>query len=92
MISPVRNIETLKILANAIIVWLVVMEIWPMTEIQQAATLTLAISAINTIGGYFQDKQTTPLVAPTDEDGTPLVREGTGAPTRSATRAMRGAE
>lgn len=32
--------------------------------------------------------KTTPLAAPTDEDGSPLVRRADGQPTHAATRAM----
>lgn len=84
MSKPVQNIELIKLFANALVVWLVVMGIWPMTEIQQAATLTLALAAVNMVGAHFQSRQTTPLADPKDEDGTPLVRADDGQPTRSA--------
>jgi hypothetical protein len=87
MTSPIRNIEALKILAHAIIIWAVVMEIWPMTDVQQAATLSLAVSLINVAGAMWQDKETTSLISPEDEDGTPLVRAD-NAPTRAQVRSM----
>lgn len=64
MIHPVRNIELIKTAANAIVIWLVVMGIWPLTDVQQAATITVLMTLVNAIGGYFQGGQTTPLAKP----------------------------
>lgn len=88
MINPVRNIEFIKIFANALVVWFVVMDIIPLTEIQQGATLTLFISGINAAGAWFQNRQTTPLADPKVklESGAvvSLVREDNRQPTPQA--------
>lgn len=76
MKQPVRDIELAKVLANAIVVWLVVMEIVPLTDVQQAATLTMVMSLINVAGAWWQSRETTALARPTDVDGMPLSRPG----------------
>jgi hypothetical protein len=62
--EPVAIIEMCKFVARALLLWLVVMGFWPMTEIQQAATLTLAIGTIDLVGTYFQRKLVTPVSDP----------------------------
>lgn len=87
MEQPIRNIELIKIFANAVVVWFVVMDIFPLTEIQQGATLTLVVSGINAAGAWFQNRQTTPLADPRDVDGGVLVKPGGAPPVRVAERA-----
>lgn len=74
MQQPIRNIELIKIFANAFVVWLVVMGFIPMDNTQQAVTLTMVMSAINLGGAMWQNNQTTPLAAPRDTDGETLTR------------------
>lgn len=88
MEHPVRNIELIKIFANAFVIWLVVMGFWPLDNTQQAVTLTMLMALINAVGGYLQNRQTTPLAAPEDEDGQPLVRASDGQVTNSQMRSM----
>lgn len=88
MQQPIRNIEGIKILANAAVIWLVVMGIWPLTDAQQAITLTMVMAGINVVGGFFQNQQTTPLADPKDETGAELARKVDGMPTQAQTRAM----
>ena len=76
MNTPVRDIELIKVLANAIVVWFVVMEIVPLTSVQQAATLTMIMSVINVAGAWWQSRETTALANPRDTDGVPLSRPG----------------
>lgn len=74
MKEPLRNIELIKIFANAVVVWTVVMGFWPLDSTQQAVTLTLIMSGINVAGALWQGRETTALSKPTDEDGVPLTR------------------
>jgi hypothetical protein len=89
MKDPIRNIEAIKVFANAVVIWLVVMGFWPLTDVQQGVTLTMVMTGINVIGGYVQNQQTTPLAEPVDEDNVPLVRATDGMPTEAQTRSMR---
>lgn len=74
MQEPIRTIELYKTFATALIAWVVVMGYWPMDNMQQAVTLTMAIAGINLVGAYFQNRQTTPLKEPRDIDNVPLTR------------------
>ena len=76
MKQPVRDIELIKIFANAVVVWLVVMGFWPLTDAQQAITLTMVMAGIQLAGSWLQNRETTPLSKPVDVDGTPLSRPG----------------
>lgn len=76
MKEPIRNIELIKIFANAVVVWTVVMGYWPLDSTQQAVTLTLIMSGINVAGALWQGRETTSLAEPTDTDGVELTRPG----------------
>lgn len=82
MKRPIVNIEALKTVVQTLIVWLVVMGIWPMTEAQQAITLTLALAIVNLAGTFWETSETTPLAQPKAADGERLVRAS--GSTRSA--------
>lgn len=81
MQKPIQIVELLKTVAQAFLVWLVVMGYWPLTEVQQAVTLALVVAVINLVGAYFETRGTTPLADPRAADGEPLVRVEN--PTRS---------
>lgn len=72
--QPIGTIELVKIFANALVVWAIVMGFWHMTDVQQAVTLTMVMAGINLGGAFWQSRQTTPLANPTAKDGEPLVR------------------
>lgn len=74
MKEPIRNIELIKIFANAVVVWVVVMGFWPLDNTQQAVTLTMVMAGINVAGALWQNRETTPLANPTDTDGVALSR------------------
>lgn len=76
MKTPVRDIELIKIFANAVVVWLVVMGFWPLTDAQQAITLTMVMAGIQLTGAMWQNRETTPLAEPRDTDGVELTRPG----------------
>lgn len=76
MKDPVRDIELVKTFATAVVVWVVVMGYWPLTDVQQAVTLTMVMAGINLVGAWWQSRQTTPLAAPRDTDNVPLTRPG----------------
>ena len=76
MKDPVRDIELIKTFATAVVVWVVVMGYWALTDVQQAVTLTMVMAGINLAGAYFQNRQTTSLANPVDTDGVPLSRPG----------------
>lgn len=78
MKEPIRNIELIKIAANAIVIWVVVMGFWPLDDAQQAVTLSMVMAIINVGGAFWQNNQTTPLAAPRDIDGAELSRAGDG--------------
>lgn len=84
--SPVQLIELIKTFATAVLIWLVVMGYWVMSDVQQAVTLTMVIAGINLGGAYFQSRLTTPLSDPKDELGRPLSGPN-GEPTVAQTRA-----
>jgi hypothetical protein len=94
MRKPILNIELIKTFAQAFMIWLVIMGWWPMTDVQQTVTLGMIMAGINLLGSYFETSQTTPLAAPKDEDGVPLVRSTSatvapGQPTHAAVRSMK---
>lgn len=74
MKEPLRNIELLKVFANAVVVWAVVMDFWPLDSTQQAVTLTVVMSGINLLGAWWQGRETTSLAEPKDTDGVELTR------------------
>lgn len=76
MQEPIRNIELIKIFANSVVVWVVVMGFWPLDNMQQAVTLTMVMAGINVAGALWQNRQTTPLSKPVDTDGVALSRPG----------------
>lgn len=82
MKSPIRNIEALKSLVQALLAWVVIMGYWPMTPEQQALTMTVGITLVNFLGSFWEMNQTTPLAEPKAADGEALVRSG--GSTRSA--------
>lgn len=86
MTRPIPFIELVKTFVQAFLVWLVVMGIWPMNEVQQTVTLALLMAGVNLVGAYFESKQTTPLADPRAIDGEPLVRVEN--PTRSPSDRM----
>lgn len=52
--EPVAIIELIKILINAGLVWVVVMGIYPLTDVQQAATLAFVMAVVNVAGAFWQ--------------------------------------
>lgn len=74
MKEPIRNIELIKIFANSLVVWLVIMGFFPLDSTQQAVTLTLVMSGINVVGALWQGRETTSLAEPKDTDGVELTR------------------
>jgi hypothetical protein len=70
--EPVAVIESLKFVARALVLWLVVMDLWPLTEIQQAATVTLLMALIDIVGTSIQRRLVTPVADPRSVDGKKL--------------------
>jgi hypothetical protein len=86
--NPIRIIEALKTLIQLLIAWVVLMGYWPMSPEQQLLTISLAIAGVNLAGTFWETNETTPLAAPKDESGEPLVRAVDGMPTEAQTRSM----
>lgn len=82
MRNPVQIIESLKTLVQIAIAWFVLMGFWPMSEAQQALTISFGIGVVNFLGVIWETSQTTPLAQPQASDGEPLVRAS--GSTRSA--------
>lgn len=57
-------IEMVKTFANLFVVWLVVMGFFPLTDVQQATTVSLVMAAINIGGWVIQRGIVTPISDP----------------------------
>lgn len=73
--EPVVIIEAVKTFINLFVVWLVVMGYWPMSDMQQAATISMAMAGVNLGGAFLQRRLSTPVNQPRDREDYPLVRE-----------------
>ena len=62
--EPIAIIELAKLVVNSLVVWIVVMGIIPMTDVQQAATMTLALAIVSLAGALLQRQRTTPVANP----------------------------
>lgn len=81
--NPVITANLITTLSAAVIALLVAFGI-PITLEQKAAILALLGILAPVVATIWARRKTTPLVNPKDSDGTPLVRAGTGLPTRAA--------
>jgi hypothetical protein len=86
--KPVLTSTTIVAIVTAVIALLVAFG-FELTNEQTAAILGLFGVLAPIAVGIYSSRKTTPLVKPEDEDGTPLVRSDTGAPTIEQTRSMK---
>jgi hypothetical protein len=66
--EPIAIIEAIKTIANLVIIWLVLMGYWTLSEEQQAITITLALAIINLGGMFWQRSLSTPVAEPRAEN------------------------
>lgn len=86
--SPVWSAATIAAVISAAITLLVAFGV-QLTQDQITAILGF-VAVVAPIGvAIVASPRVTPLAAPKDEDGSPLVRRADGQPTRAATRAGR---
>lgn len=86
-LSPVWNAAAISSIVSAIIALLVAFGV-PLTEQQTAAILSFVAVAAPFVVALVVAPKVTPLANPTDEDGHPLSRAGSDAPTMKQTRSM----
>ena len=88
--EPVSWAGAITTIIESALLLLISFGVIDVTEDQVQMILALVVAVTGAIGPMLWARsQVTPLVEPTDEDGTPLVRQGGGIPQAQA-RAMRG--
>jgi len=84
--QPIWTANGIVALVSALIVLGVALGLPISTELK-AAILGVVVIVAPAIAAWWASKRTTPLVAPKDEDGRRLVREGTQDPSLPQARA-----